>query len=118
MTDKEKIEQILSRLENGYDFNPSSSEPKLLQLDMEWLINCANGLLKNNDGLRENNRTCRENNKRARRENKRYKQALEFYADENNNHNKIDLTIREYELMSPVVKDSGKIARKALEGEE
>lgn len=50
-------------------------------------------------------------------ENARLREALEFYADADNNHHKIDFTIREYEYLSAIVRDEGEKARQALKGE-
>lgn len=75
MTDKDKIEQIVSDLENGYESNPHAIEEQKIILDMKYLINLSISLLKNNEELRVNNRILR-------LENKRYREAIE-YALEN-----------------------------------
>ena len=50
-------------------------------------------------------------------ENKRLREALEFYAKEENNHHKNWFTVGEWEMLSKVTKDKGETARKALGGE-
>lgn len=50
-------------------------------------------------------------------ENKRLREALEFYADEDNNRHKEAFTVGQFERMSQVAQDEGYLARKALEGD-
>lgn len=116
MTDKERLKDIKAVVENK-----NGIVERISHQDINWLIKQAERVQELEETVEDYktvNKELHQRGRKIRKQNKRYKQALEFYADENNNHNKIDLTIREYELMSPVVKDSGKIARKALEGEE
>src|SRR5690625_5233430 len=78
MTDKEKIERIISDLENGYEINPHAIEEQRVILDMKYLINLSKSLLKNNEELRVNKRATQNNNRILRQQNKRYRGAIEF----------------------------------------
>ena len=49
-------------------------------------------------------------------ENKRLREALEFYADEDNNRHKRSWTLGQWEMMSEVTQDEGYLARKVLGG--
>ncbi|WP_339161762.1 hypothetical protein [Siminovitchia sp. FSL W7-1587] len=77
MTDEEKIEQIISSLENGYEYNPHTIEEQRIILDMNWLINYAKSASKQINELKINNETARENSRRLRKQNKRYREAIE-----------------------------------------
>lgn len=89
--------------------------------EIDWLINRAEKLEKEKDFFRSNLVKAKANEVVLRSDNKRYKQALEFYADEEN-HVDPFLYTREDSIPvhdeSKVNEDGGKIARQALTGDE
>lgn len=57
---KKRLEQIKWNFENGYDFNPSSSQDNAIEEDFKWLINqvelfeeCKSDALKMHQALTE-----------------------------------------------------------------
>src|SRR5690625_3327577 len=109
MTDKDKIEQIVSDLENGYESNPHAIEEQKIILDMKYLINLSISLLKNNEELRVNKRTTQDNNRILRLENKRHREAIDYV---------MTAEITHYDSVEQLLADVKYVIEKTLEGEE
>ena len=107
MTDKERLEE----LETKYSTLTVSSEKngtEYTEVDVEDLV----FLIQN--GFKQAERA-----EELEKQNKRYKQALEFYADEETYEMKFVANTDEIGVPLTVIElDEGKKARKALEGEE
>jgi hypothetical protein len=95
--------------------------------DLVWLINRVEELEKEKDEWKDTAQTYYMTNQELREQNKRYKQALEFYADEENYKESLiskaeydadGICISNDEYNPPTIYfDKGQIARQALEGE-
>ena len=101
MTDKELLEEIKKELELDW----SDISYVVNQDDVKWLINRV-------EELEEHVKDLKIMLKVLGRQTERYKQALEFYADEEN------YCVRFEDDYEPILQDNGKTAREALEGEE
>jgi len=118
MTDKERLEEIKEKyMEHEYDFN-------LIKNDINWLIEQAERVQEVEEELKE----LRAMYSVVNGERIRYKQALEFYADEEHYKDKqiskalcdadgVYISNDEY-LPSIIYLDKGETARKALEGRD
>lgn len=113
----ERLKKIEDRyMKREYDYALSS-------MDIDWLIQQAekaqeleevvnkaeNHLLRNGKEIMKLTNDIAE----LKYRNQRYKEALEFYADENNHGDSIE----DFEYEPPIYHDNGEKARQALKGE-
>lgn len=104
MTDKERLERIIQMQYDGYTIWDMGEN------DLVWLIEQAGRVQK------------------LEQQNKRYREALTFYAEENNYDYDVKVDsisyvgdqsdMKFYRLDSKILNDKGATARKALEGED
>ena len=90
----------------------------LSDYDYEWIIQQAERVEKldyENKGLKHQSEQQGADIAVLEHENQRYKQALEFYADKKTYETNVT---DQWEPVTPIFKDNGKIAREALEGED
>jgi hypothetical protein len=113
MTDKERLE-IIKFLRNSEKTVAPGMQPSELisRKDVDWLINRVEELEQIIGDLDENVAAFETLWLEEKRKNQRYKQALEFYADEEN------YCVRFEDDYEPILQDNGKTARQALEGDE
>ena len=84
--------------------------------DVSWLINRVEELEKEKDEWKDTAQSYYMTNQELREQNKRYKQALEFYADEETYETKFATDTDEiFDPFTLIELDEGKRARKALE---
>ena len=111
MSDKERLEEIKTWLNRGFD---------LTEEDIEWLIEQAERVQELESELNKQIEIGYKFEGEVydlAKENKRYREALEFYADrENYEPEHYDPDTHDY--ISMIDRDKGTTARKALEGEE
>ena len=112
MTGRERLEEIKnSHLRRIYSLF-GTPWVSIRKENLDWLINRIDELEKVEYALQEIYRQERKYNKKLEEQNKRYKQALEFYAEPEN------YCVTFEDDYEPILKDNGKIARQALEGEK
>ena len=114
---KERLEAIRHYYREMESFDPGT------QSDINWLIEQAERvqeLEEENINLKAIKAGNEELIKILEQQNKRYREALEFYADENNyrEHDLKGIVPPRSIAYKPILHDYGSIARKALEGEE
>ncbi|MFD1450859.1 hypothetical protein [Oceanobacillus sojae] len=116
----ERLERIRNDINNGWtEFDDSDLQYLIQQAEkaqeLEEVVNKAeNHLLRNGKEIMKLTNDIAE----LKYRNQLDKETLRFYASEENNHYKISFTVREWEMLSPVFKDSGEKARQALEGDK
>ena|SRR5690625_2484546 len=110
----EEIKQYLVLLHNASDVDEETKDYIFKDLKVEWLIEQAERVQELEDIIYKDERQavlesmCEQN--------KRYREALEFYADEENYKPFDGIFLSSYQ--NKVDEDGGKKARQALEGEE
>ena len=129
MTDKERLE-IIKFLRNSEKTVAPGMQPSELisRKDVDWLINRVEELEEENDELAERVHKLALDWSELVDERNRYKQALEFYADEEHYKEKLiseaqydadGICISNDEYAPPIIYfDSGEKARQALEGDD
>jgi citrate synthase len=123
---KERLKEIEKRMYyEGYDINPASVEPNQLDDDIAWLIASSRKQTERVQELEKQLKIYEKvlpNNSETAieivEENKRYREALEFYADKDNNRKLIIDGNTMYLGKTIVEQDGGKKARQALEESE
>src|SRR5690606_27193365 len=128
MTDREKLEEIKSRVwkdKGTYAMGDYSQREgyiyTLSDYDYHWLIQQAEKIELLNAEIETLQAKWEVQGlmiQKLHRENKRYRKALEFYADEKNHKREWDTFTDSGVEKSEVMKDGGEKARKALGWEE
>jgi len=111
MTEQELLQEALEWREHISKLASDCSDQELFKKRLatfDWLIKQAERAQKNAQDLEDMDRQLFS----EQQQNQRYKQALEFYADPEN------YCVTFEDDYEPILKDNGKIAREALEGEE
>ena len=108
----EKIKEIDITPLCFYLDNMTNFDGKLLKELWKWLIKRVEALEEENDELAERVHKLALDWSELVDERNRYKQALEFYADEDN------YCVSLKDDFEPILQDNGKTAQQALRGEE
>lgn len=112
MINKERLKEIKKELELDW----SDISYVVNQDDVKWLINRVEELEQELELEKSTNKDFEahllKQVESAKVQNERYKQALEFYADEEN------YCVRFEDDYEPILQDNGKTARQALERDE
>lgn len=113
MTDKERLKDIKAVVENK-----NGIVERISHQDINWLIKQAERVQELEETVEDYktvNKELHQRGRKIRKQNKRYREALRFYADEEN-YKKKDYGM----IVQPAIQDGdrGSTARKALEGKE
>ena len=122
MSDKERLKDIKNARYFFHDVQDSDllkdwnwlmeQVERVEELEIQLSINTNNmkQLQKERDEWKDTAQSYYMTNQELREQNKRYREALEFYADEDN------YCVSFEDDFEPILQDNGKIAKQALEG--